>query len=91
MKFWNLFCFLLMLFCQLSKSLDVSLTLSIPPRKRECLHQAMTEGVQYEVEYQVLMMKKGRMKNNWSCLKSGPAQKNPAASALLPAKPGRML
>ena len=50
----NLVWLLLLLFsCQLSQSVDVSLTLSIPPRKRECFHEAMTTGVAYEVEYQV--------------------------------------
>jgi len=54
MKFWNLVWILLLLFCsQWTKSADVSLTLSIPPRRRDCFHEAMTQGVEYEVEYQV--------------------------------------
>ena len=53
MKFCNFVCLLLLFSCQLSGSLDVSFTLSIPPRRRDCFHQAITEGVEYEVEYQV--------------------------------------
>jgi len=55
MKFWNFVWLLLMLFCwKLSESLDISLTLSVPPRKRECLHETVKEGIEYEVEYQVV-------------------------------------
>ena len=56
MHFWCLVCLLLTLFCwKLSESLDISLTLSIPPRKRECFHETVNEGVEYEVEYQVVI------------------------------------
>jgi len=56
MKFWNFVWFILQLFCwQLSESIDVSLTLSIPPRRRECFHETVNEGVEYEVEYQVVI------------------------------------
>jgi len=33
--------------------IDVSLTLNIPAGVRECLHQPLVEGVEYELEYQV--------------------------------------
>jgi len=57
MKFWNFMCLLLLLVCcQLSESLDLSLTLSIPPRKRECYYQAVNVGVEYEAEYQVIKL-----------------------------------
>jgi protein ERP2 len=33
---------------------DFSLTLDIAPRRRECLHQNIEQGTEYEVEYQVI-------------------------------------
>ena len=54
MTLYNLVCFLLFLCFQLSKSVDVSFTLSIPPRRRDCYHEKITQGAEYEVEYQVV-------------------------------------
>ena len=55
--FWNLVLFwFLMFYCQLSNSKDISFTLSVPPRRRDCFHETITIGVQYEVEYQVVII-----------------------------------
>jgi len=55
MKFCDLSCLPLLLFCvKLADSLDVSFTLSIPPRKRECFHETIPIGIEYEAEYQVV-------------------------------------
>jgi len=56
MKFCTFVWLLLVLLCwKLSESVDISFTLSIPPKRRECLHETMNEGVEYEVEYQVFI------------------------------------